>query len=344
MTTSVLTATPTYVRRPVAWRRLGWVSWRRYRSSLVAAVGLLAVVAVYLVVRGLQVRTAYAAVQACSPQSAPNCRFALDNFQNAWGDIGLAGALLVWVPGVLGAFAGAPLLAREFESGTFRFVWTQGVGRLRWLLSLLVPGALGVAALSVVVGALVNWYEQPLLQSTVHRRLDTSVFPLTGPSVVGWGLLAFAVGVLTGLVIRRVLPALAVTLGVWTGLAFATATALRDRYLAPLNTHLQELPARDRGLEQWWSHDGVRVSQAQINQVLQAIGVQANGGGFQAHAGTGPAVDPIEYLSQHGYIAWTSYQPDSRYWTFQWIEFGWLAGLSLLLLATTFWLVRRRAA
>jgi hypothetical protein len=343
MTTSVLAAAPVYARRPVSWRRLGWVSWRRYRTSLVAAVALLAVVALYLVIRGLQIRSAYASVLACTPRSAPNCQFALDNFQNHYGDIGLAGALLVWVPAVIGAFAGAPLLAREFETGTFRFAWTQGVGRLRWLVSLLVPGALGVAVLSAALGGLVRWYEQPLLQSGVHRRLDTSVFPLTGLAVVGWGLLAFALGVLAGLVARRAVPALVATLAVWTGLAFLTAVVLRDRYLTPLNTRLEQLQASDRGLQQWWSSSGHRVSDAEVNQVLQAIGVQANGGGFQAHVGSAPK-DPIQYLAEHGYTAWTSYQPDHRYWTFQWIEFGWLAVLSLALLGTTLWLVRRRAA
>ncbi|MCW2529776.1 MAG: hypothetical protein JWM76_4636, partial [Pseudonocardiales bacterium] len=37
-------------------------------------------------------------------------------------------------------------------------------------------------------------------------------------------------------------------------------------------------------------------------------------------------------------------QPDSRYWTFQWIEFGWLTALALLLLGAAFWLLRRRPA
>jgi len=32
-------------------------------------------------------------------------------------------------------FIGAPLLAREFEHGTFRLAWTQGISRRRWLLS-----------------------------------------------------------------------------------------------------------------------------------------------------------------------------------------------------------------
>ena len=34
----------------------------------------------------------------------------------------------------------------------------------------------------------------------------------------------------------------------------------------------------------------------------------------------------------------------SRFWSFQWIEGGWLLALSLLLIAATVWLVRRRAA
>ena len=40
----------------------------------------------------------------------------------------------------------------------------------------------------------------------------------------------------------------------------------------------------------------------------------------------------------------TTYQPDSRFWPFQWIEGGWLLALSLLLLSTTIWLAHRRAA
>jgi len=52
----------------------------------------------------------------------------------------------------------------------------------------------------------------------------------------------------------------------------------------------------------------------------------------------------LHYLNQHGYSQWTSYQPASRFWTFQWIEAGWLLGLSLLLISATVWLVHRRAA
>jgi hypothetical protein len=63
-----------------------------------------------------------------------------------------------------------------------------------------------------------------------------------------------------------------------------------------------------------------------------------------------PSAPPSETLgqclSQHGYTQWTSYQPASRFWPFQWIEGGWLLALlalSVLLIAATVWLVRRRA-
>jgi hypothetical protein len=43
----------------------------------------------------------------------------------------------------------------------------------------------------------------------------------------------------------------------------------------------------------------------------------------------------------HGLFA---YQPQSRFWTFQFIEGGWLLALAVILGAATIWLVRRRAA
>ena len=50
--------------------------------------------------------------------------------------------LALAVPGLIGMFWGAPLVAREFETGTFRLAWTQGVTRTRWLAAkLAIAGA-----------------------------------------------------------------------------------------------------------------------------------------------------------------------------------------------------------
>ena len=59
----------------------------------------------------------------------------------------------------------------------------------------------------------------------------------------------------------------------------------------------------------------------------------------------GPSLETFaQCLAPHGYTQWTSYQPASRFWPFQWIEGAWLLALSALLIAATIWLVQRRAA
>ena len=342
-TLAVVQAPPT---SPVPWSRLAWVAWRRYRATLGATVGVLALLAVDLVINGSRMRSAYAAAARCTPDGSANCRFAWDNFHHDYAGVGLVGVILVFLPGIIGVFAGAPVLAREFETGTFRFTFTQGVGRMRWAVAVLVPGAVGVAVVTGAFGMLVSWQNQPLVESGITQRLHTTVFPVTGIACAGWALAGFGVGVLAGVLWRRVVPALVSSFAVWFGLAFLTADSLRPHYLAAMTTTSTELAGNDLVLNQWWTKGGVTVSQAQIDSVLQAIGVQLDSGqkAVEVVPGGGGSIDPVQYLLQHGYQQVTSYQPDSRFWTFQWIEFGWLAAVTLLALAGALWILRRRVA
>jgi len=342
---TALAPVPTPSVRPVRWPRLAWVAWRHYRSTLVATIAGLAVIAGFLVFDGERMRAAYAAYRTCTPVNSPNCEFAWEAFRDGYGQPGFIGVILMLLPGIIGAFAGAPLLARELETGTFRFAWTQGVGRMRWAVALLVPGAVGVAAILAGFGALVGWYNQPLVEAGIMPRLRSTIFPITGVAGAGWALAGFALGVLAGLLWRRVLPALGTACAAWFGLAFLAAGVLRLNYLTPLTTTSLELSNTDLTIDQWWTKGGVRVSDADVNSALQAIGVQvADGGTSGAVRAPSGTVDPVQYLLSHGFQQVTSYQPDSRYWTFQWIEFGWLTALSLLLLGLTLWLLHRRAA
>jgi hypothetical protein len=50
------------------------------------------------------------------------------------------------------------------------------------------------------------------------------------------------------------------------------------------------------------------------------------------------------WFREHHIAVWMTYQPSSRYSTFQFIEFGWLAALSALLVGLTVVLISRRAA
>jgi hypothetical protein len=61
--------------------------------------------------------------------------------------------------------------------------------------------------------------------------------------------------------------------------------------------------------------------------------------------GTGnPPADFQAWLGQHHISQVWSYQPGSRFWTFQLIEAGWLVALSAMLIGSAIWLVRRGAA
>jgi hypothetical protein len=341
---TALAAAPPAAVRPVPWGRLAWVVWRRYRTTLAATALILAVLAGYLVNSGNRMRSTYAHVSGCRPVDSGGCRFAFQNFHDSYSQPGLLGVMLLFLPGIVGAFAGAPVLARELETGTFRYAWTQGVCRLRWATAVLVPGAFGVSVLMGAFGALVTWYNQPLVANGIRPRLHATVFPITGIAAAGWALIGFALGVLAGLLWRRVVPALATAFAAWFGLALLAADVLRPHYLAPLTTTSLSLSGKALSLDQWWIKDGARVGDAQLNTVLRTIGFQNVGGSGKVTVEPGSVgnVDPVQYLVRHGYRQVTSYQPGSRYWAFQWVEFGWLVTLALLLLGATLWLVRRR--
>lgn len=346
---TTLSAVPPASVRPVPWHRLGWVTWRRQRATIIATAGLLGLVAFYLVITGHRIHTDYTAWQTCTPAHGSACQFLGQNFANTYGSTGFLGFVQVLLPGLVGTFAGAPLLARELETGTYRYAWTQGVGRLRWATAILLPAALWSTTLMAAYGALFAWRNQPLVHAGLWSRTDGSMFPLGGPAVVGWTLAGFALGVLAGLLWQRTVPALATAVVVWFGLAALTATNLRMHYLAPLTTSTvtaaKSQPSQGNIIvADWWTKGGVRVSMDRLNQVLQHAGLGTIGRGHAEHAAPGSGVeDPFQYLAQHGYTHVTSYQPDSRYWTFQWVELGWLAILALALLAATFWLLRRRS-
>jgi ABC-2 family transporter len=255
--------------RPVPWRRMAWVTWRQHRIALGGVAVFLGALAVWLWVAGLQLHHAYAAAIACHPAGSTACSELVLDF-DVTGGVLKGGFVLQPVPALIGAFVGPLVLAREFETGTFRYAWTQGFGRWRWTLAKLVMLGVAVAAIAGAFSVLVSWYYEPYLAagklyspaSSLHHWL----FDLRGVAFAAWTLAAFAIGALAGMLIRRVVPAIVATLVGYTGLAIVVGNVLR-----------------------------------------------------------------------------ADYQPASRFWPVQWIEGGGLLALSVLLIAVTVWLVRRRA-
>jgi hypothetical protein len=306
------------------------------------------VAAVYLLITGLEMRHAYAAVAACRPAGKGICQQLANNFLNAYAPgVGPVLGLLQAIPALIGAFAAAPVLARELETGTFRYAWTQGFGRVRWTVAKLVPLAVAVTVAAAAFSVLVSWYVQPLWAAgDDNGPLYPTIFDLRGVALAAWTLAGFAIGALAGVLIRRVIPAMFAALAAWAGLAFVTGAFLRRHYAAPLIT-TGNFDANSQAwvISQAWTRGGKPATLSMINQTLRAVDIQAvTPGLFQPGPATPDNVDPVRYLSQHGYALLTTYQPTSRFWPFQWIEGGWLLALSLLLIGATIWLVRRRAA
>ncbi len=332
--------------RPLPWRRMAWVTWRQHRIALAGAAALLGGLALYLWLTGLHIHRDWTAAVACHPASSGVCGALTGYFISDWQSPQIIAVFLQAVPAVIGAFIGAPVLARELETGTFRYAWTQGFGRWRWTLAKLVPLAVAVAAAAGAFSVLLSWYYHPFLTGNPSFGgspvpLDAGLFDLGGVAFAAWTLAAFAIGALAGMLIRRAVPAIVATLAAYTGLAFAPGLYLRAHYMTPLLVKNVNPPGTAWIIsQQWYAKGGQPVSQTTLGQVLQQGAPQLGGG-----KGGIPQQDPSvnQYLVQHGYTLWTSYQPGSRFWPFQWIEGGWLLALSLLLIAVTVWLVRRRA-
>jgi hypothetical protein len=339
------------------WRRMGWVIWRQHRAGLAGVAVFLGALAAYVWVTGIQLHHAYAAATAaCHQASSAACAAMANGAQNGQGpggrfdaidDFLANGFILQAVPALIGAFVGAPLLAREMETGTFRYAWTLGFGRWRWTLAKLVSLAVVVAAAAGAFSVLLSWYYQPFLAGNPGFGgdpvpLDATVLDLRGVAFAAWTLAAFAIGALAGMLIRRVVPAIAATLAVYAGLAVAAGVFLREHYMTPLLIRNLNPPGFAWILSQWWTKGGKPVGQSALAQFLQQEAPQLAGDGKGGGIPQSPTVN--QYLAQHGYAQWTSYQPGSRFWPFQWIEGGWLLALSVLLIAATVWLVRRRAA
>lgn len=212
--------------------------WRQFRAQATVGIAGLVVVAVVLAVTGPHLVNVYDTALAACRASGGTSTACNNPVTDTYGGLRIAvTALVLVVPALIGMFWGAPLIAHELETGTFRLAWTQSVSRLRWLFVKL--GLVGLASMVAagVLGLMATWWLSPI-DKVNQDRFSPSNFGLHGFVPAGYAVFAFALAATVGLLMRRTLPAMAVTLAGFIGARFAVTYWLRPHYMSPVTTTL----------------------------------------------------------------------------------------------------------
>jgi hypothetical protein len=304
-----------------------WLTWRQHRTQLLLTAALLLVLGVGLLLNALGAHNAVNGELAtlCRP-GAVGCR-QVDGGLQAWYDASYPYlASLPVFSALLGGFWGAPLLSREFERGTHRLAWTQSVSRSRWLFGKLAPLALAAAVSGLLFGLMVDaWLG--VFPGISGRFKETQFFGAVGVASVAWWLFAFALGVAAGAVLKKTIPAIAATILVFFAM-YAALFVLRPYYAEPV---YRELEGSDPTLINALVLDSGRVAPDGRRFTLNYRPPECS---------EGKGADAC--FAAHGYHNYVRYQPDDRFWRFQWTEASILLAGTLLLTSGTFIATRRK--
>jgi hypothetical protein len=330
-----------------------WLTWRQFRWQAIAAAIILAGAAIALIVTGPALAHLYGSAGLPSCHAHRDCvpragRFLAEAQSAPYKQVYLLILLTILaVPALIGIFWGAPLIAREIETGTFRMAWNQSVTRRRWFT--VKVGAIGLAAMATA-GLLtlgLTWWVSPVYRAVALSgpntplglaRFSPPIFDGQGLVPLGYAAFALLLGVTAGLFIKRTIPAMAVTLAVFVVVQVVWGAFIRPHLIAPLHAV---------------------YSFATI--ALQTIGSAANGrlylvaGGKSGEwiLGSHPvdaAGHTVRYvpaacrsafngnqdafphcLARAGIKLAVTYQPASRFWDFQLLETGIFVAAAVLL-------------
>jgi hypothetical protein len=351
-----------------------WLTWRQFRAQAAMLAAALAVLTLVLGVTGPGLAEEYSdGIGACVAQGG-DCSDFVQRFFEAHRDAFVAvTAVILVLPALIGLFWGAPLLARELEAGTHRLVWNQSVTRTRWLAVKL--GLVGLAAvIAAGLGSLaVEWWADPIDKTAADQfpRIEPLVFAARGIVPMAYAGFAFVLGVTVGMLVRRTVPAMAITLAVFVAAQVAMPLLVRPNLITPVQATFEVTGAN---VDQFvFSPDGLLVSASPPDTdgawMISSNLVDASGNTVDAvppserlsptsgpcaprelepgerPSGPGAELTPcLAVIAELGYREQAKYHPGSRFWRFQWYETGIYAALAAALAGFCFWRIRKRVA
>jgi hypothetical protein len=308
-----------------------WLLWRQHRSQALFSAIAFAAFGILLWITGVHFADTYrAALATCTPTDTCD---QLSLFRGDGAVIDIVN-LSAAVPLLMGLFWGVPSVGGEYDSGTHLLVWMQGVRRRDWLNGKIAVLLTAAALWGTAIAATVTWWSTTL-NSLEANRFDPGKFDAQGIVPVAYAVFGVSLGLAAGAVIRRVLPALAVTVAGFVAIRLIVISYVRPHYETAV-TSIQGL-ARQTTLPSgsWVLSRSLTLHGHPVSGLISPPA--------QCFAGSDRKASDA-CLVRAGYHAVTSYQPASRYWTFQWIEAGIFVGLAAALVAVAVIAVRRRDA
>jgi ABC-type transport system involved in multi-copper enzyme maturation permease subunit len=323
-----------------------WVIWRHYRVTAAIAGAILAAFAAALLITGLRDAAKWhTALADCAKNET--CGNLSQTVSLTGGPVYTLTILTLLVPLLFGMFWGGPAVARERETGTVQYAWTQSVTRWRWLSVkagwLLLAGAVFGGA---VAGIVTWWYAPP--NALNQGQFQPGYFDIQGIVPIGYAVFAVALGIAAGTLIGRSLPALAVTAGVFLAIRLVITYWVRMHYMPAVTTIYSVTQNLALKGATWQLAQGTVLPGGQFTTNLSVgpghIISGFNGPGVPASCSTAQISSTLTCMARLGYHSFATYQPGYRFWPFQFIETGIFVALAAALIAVTFLVVRRRDA
>jgi hypothetical protein len=345
----------------------------QFRVQAITAAVTLAAFTILLAVTGPHLASTYAAdgLDSCHGGSCANLAvyFAGSLTTGPYGVLFLLSTgIILLAPAVIGLFWGAPLIARELETGTADLAWNQSVTRTRWLAVKLTIGGLTAMAVTEALSLMQTWWAVPISQAVAdgsgagvaQSRFSQLNFATHGITPLGYAAFAFALGVTAGALIRRTVPAMAVTLAIFAALQVAMPLWVRpnlappDRTVNPVTSLGAALPSETGAGGTIFTLYAITIpgqpgawllSSGPVNAAGQPVsttpaactsveGTSPSPGANQAASPQGATTGPVAFLgclASHGIREAITYQPASRYWRFQATETAIYLALALAL-------------
>ncbi|MDQ6879442.1 MAG: hypothetical protein M3082_17450, partial [Candidatus Dormibacteraeota bacterium] len=163
----------------------------------------------------------------------------LNTFANNFGWLDLGIYWMMLLPALVGVFVGAPLVARELETGTFRFIWLQSITRTHWFIAKVVVLVAACVLVATALSAITAWAMEPLVRvdgiqlSGSMNQLVPPLYDLTGIALPAATLLALSLGILAGTMTRHIVVAMFITVLLFA-LVRVPVTLARPHFAAPL--------------------------------------------------------------------------------------------------------------